>query len=258
MGHTKGAKNILSHLRKSETLSQLRSSSPLSPKSQGHHHKRSWDNPIKTNLSIANLTCFGKDTFSLSYSINLRLPHSCLSPLYTLAPSHDSRHRQTVFVAGLSLWRTGVNWMVTALPARRVVWCSVCIESRLEFFPPLSLSPSVFDENQTDLAEVWASTEVGRLSAHRYCHANSGTAWDRWDYVLPGRDVTSPRGFCCLQRDAWSLFSTITYQNDTEETMNEWRAKIRERSHQLWHICSAKFFLLFFSVQFYSLLTGPT
>lgn len=48
--------------------------------------------------------------------------------------------------------------MVTALPARRVVWCSVCIESRLEFFFTLSLPPprppSAFDENQTDLAEV--------------------------------------------------------------------------------------------------------
>lgn len=76
--------------------------------------------------------------------------------------------------------------MVTALPARRVVWCSVCIES--EFFSPLSrsLPPSAFDENQTDLAEVCASAEAGRLSAHRCCRANSGTALDRRDYVLPG------------------------------------------------------------------------
>lgn len=44
--------------------------------------------------------------------------------------------------------------MVTAWPARRVVWCSVCIES--EFLPPPSRVSRhfVFDENQTDLAEV--------------------------------------------------------------------------------------------------------
>lgn len=95
--------------------------------------------PLKLTSQLS--LCFGKDTFSLSYSINLRLPHPCLSPLCALTPSHDSRHQQTVFVAGLSLWRTGVNWMVTALPARRVVWCSVCIESRLEFFFTLSLPP---------------------------------------------------------------------------------------------------------------------
>lgn len=44
--------------------------------------------------------------------------------------------------------------MVTAFPARRNVWCSVCIESRLEFFSPSVSPPSVFDENQTDLAGV--------------------------------------------------------------------------------------------------------
>lgn len=164
------------------------------------------------------MTCFGKDTFSLSCSINLTLPHSCLSPLCSLTPFHDSRHHQTVFVAGLSLWRTGVNWMVTALPARRVVWRSVCIESRLEFFSSPSASPlSVFDENQTDLAEVWASTEAGRLSAHHCCHANSGTAWDRRDYLLPGRDVTNPGGICCLQRDAWSIFPLVSYHTDSNE-----------------------------------------
>lgn len=44
--------------------------------------------------------------------------------------------------------------MVTALPARRVVWCTVCIESGLEFFFTLSPRLSAFDENQTDLAEA--------------------------------------------------------------------------------------------------------
>lgn len=44
--------------------------------------------------------------------------------------------------------------MVTAFPARRVVWCSVCIESRLEFSSLMVVPPMAFDENQTDLAEV--------------------------------------------------------------------------------------------------------
>jgi len=44
--------------------------------------------------------------------------------------------------------------MVTAFPARQVVWCSVCIESKLEFFSPSASPLPVFDENQTDLAEV--------------------------------------------------------------------------------------------------------
>lgn len=157
MGHTKCGKNILSHLRRSETLQKLRSRIHLTHYCQGLHPERRSANTIKANLSIAILTCFGKDTFSLSYSINLKLPHSCLSTLSTLTLSYDSRHHQTVFVAGLSLWRTGVNWMVTAFPARRNVWCSVCIESRLEFFSPSVSPPSVFDENQTDLAGVWAS-----------------------------------------------------------------------------------------------------
>lgn len=125
--------------------------------------------PLKLTFQLP--PWLSKDTFSLSYSINLRLPHSCLSPLCTLTPSRDSRHHQTVFVAGLSLLRTGVNWTVTALPARRAVWCSVCIESRLEFFFPTVCPHSVFDENQTDFAEVWVSTGTGRLSAHRCSHA---------------------------------------------------------------------------------------
>lgn len=159
------------------------------------------------------------------------LSHPCLSPLCTLTPSHDSRHQQTVFVAGLSLWRTGVNWMVTALPARRAVWCCV--------WPP----PPVFDENQTDLAEVWASTEAGRLVAHGCCHVNSGTAWDRWDYVLPGRDVTSPGGFVAFKGTPGQSFPSLVI---ALTQMKQYRAQKWERSHELWHICSAKSFSSFF------------
>lgn len=145
---------------RSETLQELRSRILFTRYSQSLHPLRIWDNAIKTNLSIVTVTCFGKDTFSLSCSINLTLPHSCLSPLCSLTPFHDSRHHQTVFVAGLSLWRTGVNWMVTALPARRVVWRSVCIESRLEFFFfSLCLSP---------FCVWWESDRFSRgLSKHR-------------------------------------------------------------------------------------------
>lgn len=220
----------MSHLRRSETSQKLRSRIHLTHHYQGLHPERSWDNSIKTLLSIVILTCFGKDTFYLSYIINQWLPYSCLSSLCTLANSHDSRPYQTVFVAGLSLWWIGVNWMVTALPARRVVWCSVCTESRPEFFFPLSLSPlSVWWES--DRFSQGLSKHRGWLSAH--CHANSGTAWDRWDYVLPGRDVTGPGGFCGLQRDAWSVFSTISYHTDSDETIQG-----RNRGKESWTVTS--------------------
>lgn len=162
--------------------------------------------------------------------------------LYTLSLSHNSRHRWTVFVAGLSLWRAGVNWMVTGLPARRVVWCSVWTESSLD--PP----PQVFDENQTDLAGAWASTEAD--SAHLSCHTNSGTAWDRWDYALPGRDVTSPGGLCCLQRETCSFFSTISYHGDSDETIQG--KNRRMESWTIAHLLSQNSF----SVPFNNLLTG--
>ena len=233
MGRTKGGKNILSYLR-SETLPKRRSRS--------HHHQgprpeRRWDNVPKTSLSVVTSTWFGFFVI-IFHSVEITSPLSqpCLSPLCTLTPSHDSRHQQTVFVAGLSLWRTGVNWMVTALPARRAVWCCV--------WPP----PPVFDENQTDLAEVWASTEAGRLVAHRRCRVNSGTAWDRWDYVLPGRDVTSPGGFCCLQRDAWSVFSIISYCTDSDETIQG--TKMGRESWTVTHLLGQIFFFFLFPSHF--------
>lgn len=148
--------------------------------------------------------------------------------------------------------------MVTAWPASPVVWCSVCIESRLEFFflfyrrpPRLPPSPRLaFDESQTGLAEFERAQRPARVSAAAtLIVAQPGTA-----------EITRPR--ChkhsrLLEPSKGTPGQSFPPRVITLTQMKQYRAEIwswKKKKKKLVNCVAIFLYIYIFSTAFYTIL----